>query len=391
MEKPLARQKYIWKNILFFAVTTLTGVIGAPIYMMHHGLPAPALALFIFYSVMTSLSITVGYHRCFSHSTFKAHPVVESILLFFGAATFEQSAYDWASQHRYHHQFVDTDKDPYSIKKGFWYAHIGWLMFWEHPSHYENVKDLEKNPRVMTQFKYYIYWAVFSGIIFPILIGALTGHAGAAVIFSVCLRLTLVYQTTFFINSLCHMVGNATYDIYSTAKDHWVIALLTNGEGYHNFHHRFPGDFRNGVRWYHWDPTKWIIMALSTVGLVTDLKRVSSFRILHARLAGQHKLAGDNLVKLQGVHLEKAGEFLKEKYENLLKGLHHYEGAFSDYRSALRTSLTKKSQEIRQASAKLKEAKAAFRRSHQEWLSIVRHNALEQWTRFALLREGSRT
>lgn len=385
MEKELARPKYIWKNIIFFAVTTLTGVIGAPLYILHNGFPLPAAILFAVYMVGTGMAITVGYHRCYSHSTFKAHPVIEVILLFFGAAAFEQSAYDWSSQHRDHHRFVDTDKDPYSIKKGFWYAHIGWLLFWEHPPCYDNVRDLEKNKLVMHQYNNYLLWAVGSGIVAPVLIGALTGHALAAFIFSVCLRLTFVYHSTFFINSLCHMVGTATYDIYATAKDHWVIALLTNGEGYHNFHHRFPGDFRNGVRWYHWDPSKWLIMALAAVGLAKDLKRVSSFKIIHARLAAQHKLAGDQLVKLQGgAQFEKGLEILKGKYENLLTVLHHWEGAFSDYRVALRSSLTKKSREIMQASEKLKEAKANFRNVHQEWRSIVRYDAHAQLSRLGL-------
>lgn len=385
MEYQYSKKKYIWKNIIFFLITSLTGVIGAPLYIMHHGMPGSALALFAFYLAMTGLSITVGYHRCFAHTTFKAHPVIEFILLFFGAATFQQSAYDWSSQHRDHHQFVDTDKDPYSIKKGFWYAHIGWLIFWEHPSHYENVKDLDKKPLVVNQNRYYLLWAAFSGIIFPVLIGALTGHALAAFIFAVCLRITIVYQTTFFINSLCHMVGNATYDIYSTAKDSWLIALLTNGEGYHNFHHRFPGDFRNGVRWYHWDPSKWTIMALSFFGLAYDLKRVSSFRILHARLAGQHRRVGDALVKWQGAeHFEKAGEVLKNKYENLLKGLQHWEAAFSDYRTALRASFTRRSEEILVAAKKVKEAKAEFKRVHQDWRSIVKENPVEQLQRLSM-------
>ena len=87
MEYQTAKRKYIWKNIIFFAVTTLTGVVGAPLYMMHHGLSWPVLALFAFYLVATGLSITVGYHRCFAHSTFKAHPVIEFLLLFFGVAS----------------------------------------------------------------------------------------------------------------------------------------------------------------------------------------------------------------------------------------------------------------------------------------------------------------
>ncbi|MBI3307310.1 MAG: acyl-CoA desaturase, partial [Candidatus Omnitrophica bacterium] len=82
------------------------------------------------------------------------------------------------------------------------------------------------------------------------------------------------------------------------AKDHWLVAFLTNGEGYHNFHHRFPGDYRNGVRWYQWDPSKWLIGFLSWFGLSRDLKRVSDFRILEARLAAEQQTARDSADKI---------------------------------------------------------------------------------------------
>lgn len=356
MEWTKPKPKIVWVNILFMAVTGLVGLIGAPLYLFNHALPGSIIALTLFYMAATALSITVGYHRCFAHLNFKAHPILETILLFFGAAAFEQSAYRWAYQHRDHHRYVDTDRDPYSIKKGFWYAHIGWLLFWEHAFPFDNVSDLQKNPRVMNQHRYYKFWALGSGIVVPVLIGALMGHALAAFIFAVCLRVTLVYHSTFFINSFCHMIGTSTYDIDATAKDSWLIALLTFGEGYHNFHHRFPTDYRNGVRWYHWDPSKWFIKIFSWVGLATDIKKVSTFRILHARLAADHKRAGNRQINL---------------YEDMCKRLHHWETAFNEHRTALATSLTKKSQAILQASQKLAQARSAFQRNYQQWLSIT--------------------
>jgi len=115
----------------FFAITTLLGVVGAPIYLYHYGISLSEVLLLVFYIAATGLSVTVGYHRLYAHATFKAHPVIHFLTLFFGAAAFEQSALLWSAQHRYHHQYVDTDQDPYNIKKGFFYAHMGWLIFLE--------------------------------------------------------------------------------------------------------------------------------------------------------------------------------------------------------------------------------------------------------------------
>ena len=95
------------------------------------------------------------------------------LALFFGAASFQQSALKWSSQHRDHHQYVDTDRDPYDISRGFWYAHVGWILFWKHPINYDNVKDLQQNALVMSQHKHYRLWSIGSGLILPLLIGAL--------------------------------------------------------------------------------------------------------------------------------------------------------------------------------------------------------------------------
>jgi stearoyl-CoA desaturase (Delta-9 desaturase) len=269
-----------WTVTLFFIFTAIVGIPGGIWYAMTYGVSQAEIWLALFFTVATSMSITMGYHRCFAHVTYKAHPAIQFLLLFFGAASFQQSALQWASQHRVHHQYTDTDLDPYSIKKGFWYAHIGWLTSYYHFVDYGNVKDLQRSRMVMNQHNYYKLWAIGAGIVFPVLIGALMGHALGAFVLVVCARITFVYQSTFCINSICHMFGTATYDIHSSAKDHWFAAILTSGEGYHNFHHHFPSDYRNGVRWYHWDPTKWMIKLLSFAGLASDLKKVSKYKIL---------------------------------------------------------------------------------------------------------------
>ena len=278
-----------WPVILFFAFAMGGAVIGTPLYIRHFGVSPSEWLLFAFFVTITSFAITVGYHRLFAHSTFKTGKIIQFLVLFFGAAAFEQSALTWCSGHRDHHRFVDTDRDPYSIKKGFWYAHIGWMTLWKQWPDYHNVPDLLKNKMVRHQHDHYVAWGFTSGILLPVLLGALTGHALGALVLSVCLRLTVVYHGTFCINSVCHTFGKATYDIKSSAKDNWFTALFTNGEGYHNFHHRFPTDYRNGVRWYQWDPSKWLVASLERLGLVWDLRKVSDSSILEARLTTEKK------------------------------------------------------------------------------------------------------
>lgn len=281
-------RKNSWPIIAFFALTSAGALVGAPLYVHRFGISLSEILLFLFFVAATGMSITAGYHRLYSHRTFKASPIVEFLILFFGAAAFEQSVLDWSSQHRDHHRYVDTERDPYSIKKGFWYAHIGWMTLWKQLPDYGNVKDLLKDKLVMHQHRHYVAWGVTAGILLPLLLGVLSGHALGALIFSVCVRLTLVYHATFCINSVCHVFGKATYDINATARDHWLVAFLTNGEGYHNFHHRFPLDYRNGVRWYHWDPSKWMIALLAKLGLAWDLKKTAALCILQAKLEAEN-------------------------------------------------------------------------------------------------------
>ncbi len=130
---PLPRRRIRWLGLIFFVFLHVVGIVGTPLYLYHHGVTAPELALLFFYLGATGLATTIGYHRLFAHGSFKASPDrVASCLLFFGAATFEESALKWSSQHRQHHLFTDTEHDPYGVNRGFWHAHIGWILFWRH-------------------------------------------------------------------------------------------------------------------------------------------------------------------------------------------------------------------------------------------------------------------
>ena len=210
---------------------------------------------------------------------------MQFIAMLCGSAALQNTILKWSSDHRIHHNKLDTNEDPYSITKGFFHAHIGWVVE-SRPTEIKGVHDLEKNPIVMFQQKYYWPIAIGLSFILPMGIGALIGRPLGGLLWGGFLRVTLVHHFTFFINSLCHFVGKRPFEPESTARDAWWVAFFTFGEGFHNFHHKFQWDYRNGIRWYDFDPGKWAIKFLSYFGLTTDLRKVEEYQILKARFQG---------------------------------------------------------------------------------------------------------
>ena len=365
-----------WPIIAFFAITTAGALIGAPVYFHYFGISLSEILLALFFVITTGLAITVGYHRLFAHTTYRTNGFVRFLILFFGAAAFEQSALTWSSGHRDHHRYVDTDLDPYSIKKGFWYAHIGWMTLWKQEPDYNNVKDLMRDKVLMNQHYQYVAWAFGSGVFFPVLLGAMMGHALGALVFAVCVRLTFVYHATFCINSVCHTFGEATYDIHATARDHWFAAVLTNGEGYHNFHHRFPNDYRNGILWYHWDPSKWVIALLGKMGMAWDLKQASDFKILQAKLNAENSLLMERLNAGKNGHKPplKIFENINLKYASLMEHLSAWEASAKEYQVHALKRASDKSNELRLAAhEKMEQARTNFQIHHRQWTGLIRN------------------
>ena len=300
-----------WVTSTFLIGTALGALTVVPWFLWTRvgagtGISWPLVwALFVFYYYATGFGITLGYHRLFSHLSFKAKWPVKLVVLLFGAASFENSALDWSADHRIHHKHVDEDEDPYDISKGFFYAHIGWLLFRLKPKPpVTNVKDLEADPLVMWQHRYVQWIGFVVGFATPTLIGWAYGkfivgtdaaafeNALACFLIPGLLRTVVVQQGTFCINSLCHMFGSQPYSTRHSARDSWWVALLTFGEGYHNYHHEFQHDYRNGVKAWQFDPTKWIIWTLSKLGLVTDLRRVPDARIFAAEMKEHSRSLG---------------------------------------------------------------------------------------------------
>ncbi|MGA0848691.1 MAG: acyl-CoA desaturase, partial [Chthoniobacterales bacterium] len=277
-----------WKTSIFLAVINTLALTAVPLYLWHYGLDWFQVVLFLFFYITTGLSITLGYHRLFSHLSFKAKKPVRLATLLFGACAFENSVLDWCSDHRKHHKHVDHDDDPYDISKGFFWAHVGWLLFKLGPEMpMDNVNDLKRDPLIMWQHKWCIPLAFVLGLGGPALLGYLwNGPAGAlgGFLLAGVLRVFAVQHSTFFINSMCHTVGRQPYSTRCSARDSAIMALFTFGEGYHNYHHEFQHDYRNGVKRTNFDPTKWTIWTLEKLGLVSDLRRVPDEKILLAEM-----------------------------------------------------------------------------------------------------------
>ena len=281
---PLHRINWLTSSFLIGTlVLTLTAV---PIYLYYFGLDWFQVLLFFAMLIVCGFSVTLGYHRLFSHIAFQASWPIRLLTLIFGAATFENSVLMWASEHRRHHKHVDHDDDPYCISKGFFYAHIGWLIFKLKNDHlYDNVADLQKDRLVCWQDRHVQSIAVLVSFGIPMTLGFLwngwQGALGAFLIAGVA-RIVVLQHCTFLINSACHTIGRQPYSKKCTARDSLLLALFTMGEGYHNYHHEFQHDYRNGVKPWQFDPTKWLIWTLSKLGLTRNLRRVPADKILSA-------------------------------------------------------------------------------------------------------------
>lgn len=283
-----------WGTSGFLVTTALIAVIGMPLYIYFVGISGSLIGVFVFYLAMTGFSITAGYHRLFAHRSYDANRFVKLLFLVFGAAACENSALKWAADHRDHHRFVDQNDDPYNIRRGFFYAHIGWIFFKKLPR-FDSARDLSQDPLVCWQHRFYMPLAIFVGGVSPLFIGYFLGDALGCFLLAGVTRTVLVHHSTFLINSLCHFVGKQPYSLKDSSRDSALVAIPTLGEGYHNFHHRFQYDYRNGIRWYHFDPTKWIIKTLEAFGFAKNLRRASDAHIYKARLDVQRELAQKKL------------------------------------------------------------------------------------------------
>jgi stearoyl-CoA desaturase (delta-9 desaturase) len=358
-------RKLDWGNTLFLVGTPVAAAIFTPIHIYLNGLNWKVLIFFFIYSIVTSISITGGYHRLFAHRSYEARWGVKLFYLLFGAASFQNSALKWCSDHRRHHQHVDTETDPYSIQKGFFYAHIGWIFFKEDPR-FKNcyAQDLSKDPLVKWQHDHYLAIASLMGFGFPTLIGWALGSPIGGLIFGGLVRTVFTHHCTFLINSFCHMFGNQPYSDKTSARDSFILSIFTYGEGYHNFHHKFQADYRNGIKWYHWDPTKWFIRLMSFLGLTHRLKRAGSEEILKAQLLMAEKTAASTVPATLPTVMSL--RIRVEESQERLRRLH------AEYKQSKNDFAQNSHERYIRLKAEVKMAKIEFKMAYAQWKTYMK-------------------
>jgi stearoyl-CoA desaturase (delta-9 desaturase) len=357
---------------VFLFGTPVIAAILTTYYLMTEPF-SPAIWIFaLAFYYMSGMSITGGYHRLFSHCAYEASWPVRLLYAVFGAAAFQHSILKWSLDHRLHHRHVDTDQDPYSIKKGFYFAHIGWMLrYHTYPANAAAfTRDLERDKIVYYQHKYYIPLATVMAFGFPTLVGWAMGSWFGGLAVAGFLRLVCLHHSTFLINSWCHTFGKKNFTNEHSAKDSLLMAFFTFGEGYHNFHHTFANDYRNGIRWYHWDPTKWAIRLTAMCGLAKNLRTTPEKAILAKRMQMDETNVKEKWSHRWEVALEERIAHLKQNVSLAQEKWSH----LKDEYQALKKSYTDASYaRLKELREEMDRARREFKWHWEEWRAYHTH------------------
>ena len=256
-------------GILPFIILQFTVLLVFTTYFSWTGLAICALS----YAVRM-FAITGFYHRYFSHRTYKMGRPMQFFAAVLGCTATQKGPLWWAAHHRGHHKHSDTPDDPHSSHEGFFHSHFLWFLYEEsNVTHYDRVKDLTKYPELMFLNR---YW-VLSPVLYAVGLFMIGGWHW--VVWGYFVSTVLLGNGTYTINSLMHSWGKQYFVTGDKSRNHWLLAIITLGEGWHNNHHRYQASARNGFYWYEYDITYYTLKALSWVGLVRDLNPVP-FKIL---------------------------------------------------------------------------------------------------------------
>ena len=270
---------------LIAMLVPVAGVVVTPFYVWGRGFGWTDLWLLIGMYVVTSLGITIGFHRLFVHRSFETWTWLKFIIAVFGSMAVEGSLLDWVGMHRRHHQYSDTPHDPHTPHhhgtgawgaiKGLWHAHIGWCFDANPPDLERYTKDLAAVPALRVVSAWFPMWIVL-GLLIPALIGGLVSRswwgAWTAFLWGGLVRVFIVHHVTWSINSACHLWGRQPFHSRDMSRNNLLFGFIGMGEGWHNTHHAFPHSVRHGLRWWQLDLSYWIIRLMAAVGLAWNLK-----------------------------------------------------------------------------------------------------------------------
>lgn len=270
------------------------GTLFAIALVPHFGVSRAQLVIVGVGYVLSMSGITVGYHRLFTHRSFKAPDAVRWVLAALGSTAAEGPVIAWSATHRAHHQYSDREMDPHSPHQGdrdwrdklqgFWHGHIGWMFASDLVDPFRYAPDLLKDKLVQQVNRHYLKF-VAAGLALPALAGALVdgSFAGAlnGFLWGGLVRLFLVQHFTWSINSVCHLLGSRPYDTHDSSVNNAWLALPSLGESWHNNHHAFPASALHGQHWYQVDISALIIRTLRALGLATEVKSFEREALQH--------------------------------------------------------------------------------------------------------------
>jgi stearoyl-CoA desaturase (delta-9 desaturase) len=251
-----------------------------PFLAIFTGVTRTALVLAVVTFTSRMFFITAGYHRYFSHKSYRLDRLTQFMLAFGGTTASQKGPLWWAAHHRNHHRFSDTERDVHSPKRGFWWSHVGWILCDKYnEADRSQIRDFARYPelRFIDKHDWIGPWTL---AITCLLIG---GWSGLLIGFFA--STVLLWHVTFTVNSVAHVMGRRAYETDDTSRNTLLVALATGGEGWHNNHHRYPWSARQGFRWWQIDVTYYVLRALSWVGIVRDLRPVPASVIEEARAA----------------------------------------------------------------------------------------------------------
>lgn len=265
----------IFKQGVFWAVHLACGLA------FFVGFSWVALAVCLALYVVRMFAITGVYHRYFSHRSYQTSRWFQFVLAFLGTTAAQKGPIWWASHHRHHHRHSDTEEDIHSpIVHGLYFSHVGWVLcsqFLE--PRLDLVKDLTKYPELLSLEKYNVippillaFCTFFLGDYLAVAYPQLGTTGFQMLVWGFFISTVLLYHGTFCINSLTHLIGKRRFPSTDSSKNHWLLALITLGEGWHNNHHYYPGSERQGFYWWEIDVSHYILKVLSWCGLVWDLR-----------------------------------------------------------------------------------------------------------------------
>lgn len=270
------KKKILHGTLMFLIVIHVMAGIG--IIMIHHP-KAFSIVYTIFLGIWFALSVTAGKHRLYTHQTYKAHPLLELFFVLGALTVPSASIQSWVETHKIHHRFSDTCKDPhYSDRNTFFYSHFGWIYRERDQAEEDDIKKedlthLYSNPFIRFQHKHHLKLTLLVQLVLfclPLLWGDFKNCFWLSLI-----RIMLALNCQFTVNSLAHTIGDRPYDPSIRPTQNHLVSVLTFGEGYHNYHHLFPKDFRANDNFGDWNPTTWFLLFMRHMGLASDLKYFS--------------------------------------------------------------------------------------------------------------------